>query len=377
MNKIILFATMMISLSAKPFAWGPEGHKIVALIAQHYLNDSTKAQIIALNAAKFNHDDLITGDSFMGKHEVDDDLKRFFASSNPQLVLIPNWADGWKFKKGNAGTKPWHFIDLPVVGTVTEATFTSLCPNHSCVLDQIQADITTLKNTNADPEDRIKALFFVVHFVGDIHQPLHCAEENNDQGGNLKKITFFKNNDPKQELHALWDGYILERHQKDQIQFADELIAAVDEAKRTGWENMDVKSWAVESYSIAKDSIYPDFKAKNITQSVPDFEQSDESRFLPIVDTQLEKAGVRLAYLLNTTLGGEATQKPTVTVGHVKVIKATANVYAEANSQSTILKKVKKDDVLDLVDSSKIGKYYKVRVGGKEGYIYGTNVKVK
>ena len=139
----------------------------------------------------------------------------------------------------------------------------------------------------------------------------------------------------------------------------------------------------MESHAVAV-SIYADYQSK-VTggESVPDYEQADEDKWIPVIDTQLEKAGVRLAYVLKTTLTGSpaltpgvtpsSTDTPVATAGQLKIVHPTAIVYTEPTSKSKHLAKVKEGDLLDLLDPNLEGNYYKVQVDGKTGYTYKTN----
>ena len=238
MKKTLAFALLLIlSISARPlWAWGPEGHEIVALIAQHYLDPATLEQLKAIKNASFNHQDLMTGDTYE-KPTVDDQLNAFFAAPDVELVDIPNWADGWDHKAGDAAadaTAPWHFVDLPINAPADDAAVSAQCPNGACVIDQLEAHLATLKDPSASAEDKMEALLFVVHFAGDIHQPLHCANDN-DRGGNDKSVVFFgsaKISGKNRELHALWDTYFLQKHNSSDTDYANELIATLAKHRR-------------------------------------------------------------------------------------------------------------------------------------------------
>lgn len=397
---IALFAIVSLTSGFQSLlAWGPEGHKIVALIAQHYLDHATLAKILKIKNGNFNHDDLKTNDNFMGRHTVDDELTAFFAATDVQLVLIPNWADGWDHNQKNAdalATSVWHFVDIPIGAPPTDQVIAQLCQNHLCVIDQLEIQTDILKDSSQPIEDRMKALFFVVHFSGDIHQPLHCSNEIvngvSDRGGNGKPVAFFSSSTigtKKRELHALWDSYFIEKHTTNQVSYANELIADIDKnGNKATWENLDFKSWSLDSHQASL-GIYDDYKSKiSSGQAVPDYESADESKWLPIIDAQLEKAGVRLAYLLKTSLTGTATSGNTTTTtptsttpdstptsSQVIVTRTTAKVFKEPNSKSDLVATVKQGDVLDL-DTTWTGKiYYKVTTGGQPGYISKRNAK--
>ena len=148
-----------------------------------------------------------------------------------------------------------------------------------------------LSNRNIAPKQRLEALKFLVHFVADIHQPLHCANDN-DRGGNGIRVEF--NGEPT-NLHAVWDTGILTRAVN-----GNERAYAVALARSTKqsalWRGSSI-DWANESYAIASAAIYRDLPEANGILPM-----SYEADMLPIVDEQLCRAALRLAALLNTVL---------------------------------------------------------------------------
>src|SRR5262249_30474310 len=141
-----VFASAML-LSGQVRAWGPEGHAIVAEIAEARLTDAAKTQIAQLLAA----DDS-------GAQHIDQ---------------IASWPDA--IRQARPETGPWHFVDIPLDAAKYDASRN--CDQGNCVVQAIQKFVGVLRDRNQDKAARLEALKFIVHFVGDIHQPLHCETD--------------------------------------------------------------------------------------------------------------------------------------------------------------------------------------------------------
>jgi hypothetical protein len=267
-----LVAVGLVSESA--WAWGPVGHETIAHVAEDNLTTKARAEVAAI------------------------------LGPNSSLASVANWADQIRHRRPE--TAPWHFIDLEDRAPITENDEPAFCKNHDCVVDQIEIDIATLKSPASPRSRKLEALKFLVHLVGDLHQPLHCADDT-DRGGNDKVVRFVtpgsrSNKGAKIKLHALWDHLIEVKASEEPREFATALERAITGAKKAEWSKGTPADWAWESFRIARDSIYADLSPG------PD----RRGNLLPanyyaakraIVETQLEKGGIRLAELLNAALG--------------------------------------------------------------------------
>jgi len=198
--------------------------------------------------------------------------------------------------QNNPDSEPWHFIDIPISVAPTATSLQAYCPGNACVVDQIEIDVKTLRDQTiplSDPR-KMYALMYLVHFVGDEHQPLHCATdiENgvDDRGGNGKPVALLDaNGNPviaptpygPLELHALWD---------DQIEATDDgndPVALSSQLERGALMDPQTGSWsaggdasaaqitqkiattaALESFDKAKQVIYPAYYA-NLCKQYP------------------------------------------------------------------------------------------------------------
>jgi hypothetical protein len=267
----ILIPLFFLIITTRAAAWGPVGHETIAYIAQDTLTPAAKAKIKSL---------LAQGDD---------------------LASISNWADKVRMF-GRPDTAPWHFIDLPIRKDLKLKDEQDYCPNSDCVLNQLQIFQGILGDVSKPKSKRLEALKFIVHFMGDLHQPLHCADDN-DRGGNEKLVRFKDPGKPghgaKIKLHALWDHLIESKTGEDPRELATALEKGITPGERAAWTKGSEKNWAFESYLIAKTKIYPgmDPGTQDYTDKPLPTNYFDKMR--PIVDHQLEKAGIRLAFILN------------------------------------------------------------------------------
>jgi nuclease S1 len=241
-------------------AWGPEGHRVVAVIAQMNLTPQARKQLAKI----------------LGPYN--------------SLGAISSWADDARVDYPETG--PWHYIDIPLAANKIDMA--RECPDGDCVIAQIEKFEKVLKNPHSSEADRRLALKFVVHFVGDLHQPLHC-EDNNDKGGNMVQVVFFSQ---PTNLHAVWDSGILHQIRPYGNQLAEELNARITPADKKLWAKGTLEDWALESHRLARDVAYKRLPAG----SPPALGQAYLAAATPVVETQLEKAGIRLASILNQSL---------------------------------------------------------------------------
>jgi S1/P1 Nuclease len=280
---IIATAAILTIVDVVPArAWGPEGHAMVADIAEAHLTTVAAADVAQLLALEGHHD----------------------------LVEIASWADA--IRPTRKDTADWHFVDIPL----TESSYDPDrdCAGGNCVVAKILDFTKILANPSVDPQARLEALKCVVHFVGDVHQPLH-AENHGDRGGNDIHLTYYGKST---NLHSIWDGAIIEHATGMQLgphfsidsvavaAQASKLDAAITGAQRQEWASRGmlnnlqatVIAWAIDSHAIAKNVAYLDLPA----QRTDDWPDAYQAQAWPVVQVQLERAEVRLAEVLNEAL---------------------------------------------------------------------------
>jgi hypothetical protein len=287
-----LLVSTMIPHAA--FAWGDDGHKVVALIAQQYLTPEARRAVTAMLAAD---SDSLT------RHDIASEA---------------TWAD--KYRDSNhrhdhyIQTRDWHFVDIELDNPDISAacfgraplpagTLASNGPPQACVIDKIKQFADELAAPGVDPEERLFALKFLLHLVGDMHQPLHSSD-NHDHGGNQVKVMVDGfNHKSRDNLHSFWDTQFVRLLGESPPDIATQLMAKITPALRTQWENGSIDDWAMEAYAIAKADVYGN---PPLSKGEPQFlDEAYVARAQKDVALQLSRAGVRLAFILNRALGSQ------------------------------------------------------------------------
>jgi hypothetical protein len=207
----------------------------------------------------------------------------------------------------------WHYIQIPV--PVEADTLDAFCPHGNCVTAKIASFAETLRTSN-DLAAKRQALLFLVHLVGDIHQPLHAVNRACDNGANSVRVTFLLGGgkQPGMSLHHVWDVEELQllmadSNVTDDRVIADILTAAISQADAGMWIPATPEQMAWESYRIAIGTAYPAVPYQNFcggrkaSSAATDLSLSYEQDATKIVRKQLMKAGVRLAAILESALG--------------------------------------------------------------------------
>jgi hypothetical protein len=278
MKKIAAILCLCVLAHSELFAWGPKGHEVVADIAETRLNPVARKNLNLL----------------LGKNS---------------LASISSWPDA--IRDLQPETFGWHFVDIPgKADGFSDARDcyrpqdkgpTAQTDHQNCAVDRIETFRQKLADGNASELDRLIALMFVVHFVGDLHQPLHAIEDA--RGGNDVKIQLFGvgqcgNRDCN--LHGAWDSALIEHAGLSEEAYArrvEALIAANHWDRRPAGTPQD---WANESHRAA------------LRVWVADGANLDEAYYqsnVGLLDERLAMAGLRLGALLNDTLGKIPTEQ--------------------------------------------------------------------
>jgi hypothetical protein len=259
-------------------AWGEDGHRIVARIAEKQL--SRKAQLVIRN--------------LVGDESISDNR-------------IPNFADHIRgssfFRKKYPNNDKYHFIDIDV-NDPGPIDFEKYCAEGLCAPAVIQKMLAKLIDPDAKQQDRREALFFVIHLVGDIHQPLHCANRK-DRGGNLLRVIVPDDSRHVTNLHHVWDTNLVLQAMggMDVLDFADRLFLQSSAQDRKEFQKGDLKQWILQSNQTAKDAAYKGIPVQAAGADPLELSQEYLDANAEVVKTQLLRGGVRLAKLLNDTLG--------------------------------------------------------------------------
>ncbi|MBI3801944.1 MAG: S1/P1 nuclease [Deltaproteobacteria bacterium] len=283
---------VMVSGHENAWGWGKEGHEIVAIIAADNLSQNARKHVARILKVPANNKSV--------------------ATAMAAAAILPDT----KFKTSNPETKPWHFIDICLQDKQTDLP--ARCPDKTCVVAKIDEDITRLRDGHPDHFGAKGDLAFLIHFVGDIHQPLHAAT-NADRGGNCVKVV---SHPPSTELHDTWDRVLVQQvaHGLDTGNVKATAGKLEDkfgaEKAAFAWKPDGTADIAWESTEIARKDIYialqiPEEECKpdltSCTLAPPavghlsiTLSPAELNRESDIAARQLAKAGYRLASLLNT-----------------------------------------------------------------------------
>jgi hypothetical protein len=228
------------------FAWGDTGHEIIALITEHYLDPAVPAKLAMLFAADA---DTLTG------HDIASEA---------------TWADKYRdsdrytTKIRYEATWLWHFVDIELDQPNLAAACSghpslpprvpaSKGPRRACVVDKIDQFAAELGNPGTSASEQLLALKFLLHFVGDLHQPLHAADDR-DAGEN-KKLVAAGGPHPC-NLHRYWDVEFVERLGTDPRRVAASLIGQLSETQRQNWSGGKPADWAMEAFALGRGDAY-------------------------------------------------------------------------------------------------------------------------
>lgn len=214
------------------------------------------------------------------------------------------WADCVKQIKNPDGTSKfgyaygWHFQDVNICQPFT---LEEACKDGNCVSAQIEKDVAALKSPRTSPKDRVQALVYLIHFVGDLHQPLHAGEKG-DKGGNDVAASYGIYSPRRFNLHSIWDGTLAERA----ITSGPTLVRRYPAAVKARIAAGDVTDWSRESWQVARDTVYASALHGDPCAPTPahvTLTDADIARLVPAARLEIERGGLRLAKLLDKALG--------------------------------------------------------------------------
>ncbi len=245
--------------------WGMNGHRIVAAIAERHLLPVTRYRIAEL----------------IGHYP---------------LAYVANWADWYRSTPEGRHTSSWHYVNIPAGATYAG-------PESDTPEDLIQAmrfQEGVLGDTTSSREERAMALKFLVHFIGDAHQPLH-AGYGSDRGGNDIAVRWLG---APANLHGVWDYLLLEHQGLSYTEYVDFLDFASPE-EIVAWTHSRDLDWIAESRALL-DQVYAPVRSAG-ADSVPNLGWDYANTMTPVMEQRLLQGGIRLAGVLNRVLGGGGT----------------------------------------------------------------------
>jgi S1/P1 Nuclease len=284
---LLLLVLVLLLDASDAFAWGELGHEVTALIAYRHL--TVKART-ALDALLASDDDPLT---------------------KPDFASRASWAD--KYRTAHRESSAWHFVDIEIgqpdlaaacfgFPALAAGQSASQGPAQDCIVNKIEEFFAELQNQDTPPVERLLALKFLIHFVGDLHQPLHTADHA-DRGGNCVALTPSPDGGEK-NLHAYWDVGAVAALGRSAQQIAARLDADITNADLNTWTRGNARTWALESFALGQKDAYA-LADRPTCQSPGSIALSAEYQSQAQKDAalQIEKAAIRIAGLLNNALG--------------------------------------------------------------------------
>lgn len=257
---ILCLALIAAGQSDNTWAWGPRGHELVAEIASRELRPDVKKEV-----------ERLLGDR-----------------ADLAMREAATWADEARNEPAFRNTGNWHYVNFPRGQCQIDRA--TQCRDGNCVYGALEAQGKRLQNRKLKLAERAEALRFVIHFVGDAHQPLHAGWKD-DRGGNDKQVRAGRREGGN--LHGFWDGDLIRRDNTRVREHADQILTPMPKLDRT-WDANAATDWALESCQIVK---HPDFYFKGV-----DLPADYVSTFRPVAERRLVEAGYRLGSLLNQVL---------------------------------------------------------------------------
>ncbi len=253
---IILFFTAL--LIPYVYSWGPIGHRVTARFAEERLTARARAAVYGLLEPETRLEDAST------------------------------WADE---QREIRGSEQWHYVNVPISAARYDPKF---CPPAGCVVSKIEEFARVLRDSKSGKSEKRQALKFLLHLIVDLHQPLHVGD-NGDRGGNLLQVRFFNTGT---NLHSVWDSKIMERHTDNKQVWLWDMTFLANPGMTLEWAKGTPKDWANETLSLAKKAYCLPGTQKLMRPGTRLGEEYYRFAF-PIVQQQLAKAAIRLAYMLN------------------------------------------------------------------------------
>ena len=251
-RKIASALAALLVVPSPALAWGKTGHRVTAAVADTHLSGLARAQVRQILGAE-------------------------------SLAEAANWPDEMRSDPDPFWQKtssPWHYV---TVGGIEY----DRAPPEGDALGALNFFARMLRDPRTSDDHRQLALRFIVHLVGDLHQPLHNGRPG-DRGGNDVKVTWFGR---ETNLHAVWDSALIDETKYSFTEYAERLGRHTRPADVIAWWNVNPRDWIRESVQ-ARERLYP---AAGETQLGYDYVY----RHTPMVELRLKQAGIRLAAYLN------------------------------------------------------------------------------
>jgi hypothetical protein len=275
----LLLALLLALLPAPAAAWWEYGHHTIARIAMAEVEPRTRTEILRL----LRQSRLLDTPTC--------------PSATPEQASV--WADCIRGMRDRFNyTAPWHYQNVNVCQPFDPAT---ACRDGNCVSAQVERQVRLLKDRSLPTRERVAALAFLIHFVGDMHQPLHAGDRD-DLGGNRFQAYYSR---IRSNLHSIWDGYLAERAISTPAADARGLLSELSAEQRAAESAGSVTDWARQAWEASRDFAYGGVLADPCAEQPaepPVITQDKIRQLIPVVRRQVQRGGLRLARLLDEAL---------------------------------------------------------------------------
>ncbi|MEO7214504.1 MAG: S1/P1 nuclease [Mucilaginibacter sp.] len=280
----------LLGLSITLISWGFKGHHAIATIAQKHLTSNTAYVVSA----------YLKGES---------------------MADVATWADENK----NPKTAPWHYTNLPL-GLTHDAFVKAVSESDNNVYTAILKTEAQLKDKSLSSEQKYEALKYLIHLIGDAHQPMHVARRE-DKGGNAVQVRF---DNKGTNLHTLWDSRLIDHEGLSESDIAKNYDTATGPQIKQ-WQGDSPMEWLWESYQISSE-LYAN------TKSGQQIDEAYYQKYIPVIRKRVDQAGIRLAGELNKLFN--LAMPPVVTVVPVQTTVTTITTVKLEDAKNTIGKTV-------------------------------------
>jgi len=277
----LLLALCALALLPRPaFAWGEYGHRSVASIAWAYLTPAAKAEVTRLLKAE-------------AQVETPECPLKSIEDASYWPDCIRGMGDRFSY------SYPWHYQNVHVCkGFDPKAN----CPDGNCVSAQIERHAKLLANPKIPDREKLMSLAWLVHFVGDMHQPLHAGDAA-DRGGNSVSAAYGLKAPDRMNLHRIWDSDLAERALSEPPGDSAGLLSQITPELATQWQQGGVADWHRDGWEASGRFAYGKLAGVNVCEAKPAQRvMVDEAYIAAVRETvreQTKKGGVRLARMLN------------------------------------------------------------------------------
>lgn len=283
--KKICFRLAALTVMVMLISWGFKGHQAVATIAENHLTPQAKAAVKDL----------------LGTQSLSD---------------VATWADEVRNEPAFKSTAGWHFVDLPLGLSFEEFSRQVKAQGEDNVYGAMQKARSVLTHPKASKAQKIEALKFLVHFVGDAHQPMHVSRKE-DKGGNTIQVRF---DNQGTNLHSLWDSKLLDHQGLSVVEMSRQFDqASLTEIKQ--WQADQPMQWLWESYQITT-KLYAEVEKNN------NIDEDYYKTHIAIIEKRIDQGGIRLAGVLNDIYSGKVFSSiqdvPTLPEDNSKPVMAAA-----------------------------------------------------